>query len=209
VGESGAGKSTIISLLIGYRRPLKGEILLDGINMNGLDLRSYRRFISVVPQNIILYSGTIRENILYGLDRDKVDEKQFLKVAGLSRVNEFVNDLPEGFETQIGEHGGRISGGQKQRVAIARALIRDPRILIFDEATSALDVKSEHLIQEAISGMIRDRTTFMIAHRLSTIKMADKIIVLQNGNIAEIGPHSELIEKKGIYATMFAMQTEF
>ena len=207
VGESGAGKSTLISLLIGYRRPLKGEILLDGTKMNELDLRTYRRFISVVPQNIILYSGTVRENILYGLDRDKVDENQFLKVAELSRVSEFVNNLPDGFETLIGEHGDRMSGGQKQRIAIARALIRDPRILIFDEATSALDVHSEHLIQEAISGMIRDRTTFMIAHRLSTIKMADKIVVLHKGNIAEIGSHADLIAKKGIYSRMVAMQT--
>ncbi len=209
VGESGAGKSTLISLLIGYRRPVKGEILLDGTNMNELDLRSYRRFISVVPQNIFLYSGTIRENILYGLDHDKVDEKQFLRVTELSRVNEFVNNLPDGFDTLIGEHGNKMSGGQKQRIAIARALIRDPQILIFDEATSALDVNSEHLIQEAISGMIKERTTFMIAHRLSTIKMADKIVVIQKGSIAEIGSHYELVSSKGIYSNMVAMQAEF
>jgi len=202
VGESGAGKSTLMSLLIGTQRPTSGRILLDGQDMSGLDLRSFRRFLSVVPQSVILFSGSIRENILYGFEEGAVDEAQFRAVTAMARVDEFVRDLPEGFETRIGEHGSRLSGGQRQRIAIARALIRDPRMIIFDEATSALDVSSEQAIQAAIAEMIRDRTTFMIAHRLSTLRKADKIIVLERGRIVEAGSHEALLERRGHYFRM-------
>ena len=202
VGESGAGKSTLMNLIIGYIRPSEGKILLDGEDMNSLDMRTYRQFLSIVPQNVILFSGTIRENILYGFNEDDFDNDTFMKVVAMSRVDEFVKELPDKYETKIGEHGSRLSGGQRQRIAIARALIRNPKVIIFDEATSALDVQSERAIQDAIAEIIKDRTTFIIAHRLSTVRKADKIIVLNKGAIAEIGNHDELIIKKGIYFNM-------
>jgi ATP-binding cassette subfamily B protein len=191
-----------MNLLIGYRRPISGAIYLDDIPMETIDLRKFRRHLSVVSQNILLFSGSIRENILYGLDHDDVDEDFFQNIVEMSRVNEFVNQLPQGLDTKIGEHGGKLSGGQRQRIAIARALIRNPRIIIFDEATSALDVESERLIQEAIEGMIKGRTTFMIAHRLSTIRHADRIVVLKNGTLMEIGNHEKLMAKHGVYYKM-------
>jgi len=202
VGESGAGKSTLMSLLIGTQRPTSGRILLDGQDMNTLDLRTYRHFLSVVPQSVILFSGSIRENILYGFEEGAVDEAIFLKVAAMARVDEFVKALPDGFETRIGEHGSRLSGGQRQRIAIARALVRDPRVIIFDEATSALDVQSEQAIQAAIAEMIKERTTFMIAHRLSTIRKADRILVLERGSVVEAGSHEALMEQRGAYFRM-------
>ncbi len=202
VGESGAGKSTLINLLIGYRRPTSGTILLDGKPMEELDLRTYRRHIAVVPQNIILFSGTIRENILYGLDHDNIDELKFQEILDMARVSEFTEKLPEGVETKIGEHGSKLSGGQRQRIAIARALIRDPKIIILDEATSALDVQSEIVIKEAIANMIQNRTTFIIAHRLSTVRNADKIIIMKNGKIIESGNHEVLLSQKGEYFKM-------
>lgn len=202
VGESGAGKSTLINLVIGYLRPVCGTIYLDEEDMNQLDLRSYRKFISVVPQNVILFSGSIRENILYGIEDENIDEAWFQKVAEISRVSEFVQQMPQGFETSIGEHGNQLSGGQRQRIAIARALVRNPKIVIFDEATSALDVQSERAIQQAISEIIKERTTFIIAHRLSTVRMVDKIVVIENGTIAEAGSHEELMQKQGAYYKM-------
>lgn len=202
VGESGAGKSTLVSLLIGYIHPVSGSVLLDGINMHILDLRTYRRFLSVVPQNIILFSGSIRDNILYGIEEDAVNEEKFISIAKMSRVDEFATQLPDGYDTMIGEHGSRLSGGQRQRIAIARALVRDPKIIIFDEATSSLDVESEKAIQNAIADIIKGRTTFIIAHRLSTIRKADRIMFLEKGRIAEIGSHAELMENKSKYYNM-------
>jgi ATP-binding cassette, subfamily B, bacterial len=206
VGASGAGKSTIMNLIIGYRRPQQGRILLDGRNMTDLDLRTYRQYISVVPQNILLFSGSVRENILYGIDQETVSDDWFDHILEVSRLKEFVFDLPQGLDTRIGEYGNRLSGGQKQRIAIARSLIRDPRIILFDEATSALDSESEKHIQDALTGMIKGRTTFMIAHRLSTILKADRIIVLKNGEIAESGSFQELLERKGIFEKFYKLQ---
>jgi ATP-binding cassette subfamily B protein len=202
VGESGAGKSTLISLLIGYIRPVSGTILLDGQNMANIDLRTYRQFLSVVPQNIILFSGSIKDNILYGLQEKAITHEKFISIAKMSRVDEFVEQLPDGYNTMIGEHGSRLSGGQRQRIAIARALVRDPKIIIFDEATSSLDVESERAIQNAIADIIKGRTTFIIAHRLSTIRKADRIMFLEKGSIAEIGSHAELMEMKAKYYNM-------
>lgn len=206
IGASGAGKSTIMNLIIGYRRPQQGRILLDGKDMTNLDLRTYRRYISVVPQNILLFSGSVRENILYGIDQEKISDDWLDYILEVSRINEFISDLPQGLDTRIGEYGNRLSGGQKQRIAIARSLIRDPRIILFDEATSALDSESERHIQDALTGMIQGRTTFMVAHRLSTILKANRIIVLENGEIAESGSFDELMLKQGLFEKYYRLQ---
>lgn len=195
VGPSGSGKSTIMNMIIGFLKATEGRLSIDGKPMEELNLSAYRHFISVVPQNSILFTGTIRENITYGLK--KVDPQVFDKVIELSNIREFADKLPKGLDTVIGEHGDKLSGGQKQRICIARALIRDPRILILDEATSALDNISEYQVQKAINELIKDRTTFIVAHRLSTIRDADRIVVLDEGKCVECGTFDELMAKKG------------
>jgi ATP-binding cassette subfamily B protein len=207
IGESGSGKSTLMNLIIGYRRPTKGKILLDNFDMQDIDLRTYRKYIAVVPQNIVLFSGSVRENILYGYEHFDVPEEKILEVINMARLDDLIKQLPDGLDTLIGEHGDKLSGGQKQRIAIARALIRDPRVIIFDEATSALDVESEKYIQDSIAEMIEGRTTFIVAHRLSTIRKATHIIILDKGSIVETGSHAELLLKNCVYARMVAMQS--
>jgi ATP-binding cassette subfamily B protein len=204
VGHSGAGKSTLLNLVIGFVRPSAGRILLDGRDMNAVDLRTYRRFLSVVPQESILFEGTVHENITYGMN--KVSNKIVETALRDANAWEFIQNLPEGVETTIGERGAKLSGGQKQRLAIARALIRNPRVLILDEATSSLDTESEALIQEALARLMKGRTTFIVAHRLSTIRNADRIVVLEHGKIVEIGKHAELIRQDSIYARLQASQ---
>ncbi|GAB4514592.1 MAG: ABC transporter ATP-binding protein [Anaerolineae bacterium] len=201
VGPSGAGKSTLLNLIIGFIRPTSGRILLDGQDMNALDLRTYRHFLSVVPQETVLFDGTLRENVLYGVK--DVDEATLQQVLEAANITDFLDDLPEGLDTYLGENAVRLSGGQKQRLAIARALIRDPRVLVLDEATSALDPVSEARIQQALYRLTAGRTTFVVAHRLSTIQRADKIIVLDAGRIVEVGTHAALLEKDGVYASMY------
>jgi ATP-binding cassette subfamily B protein len=197
VGASGSGKSTIINMIIGFLLPTGGTFKMDGKPIEMLSLPSYRQFISVVPQNTILFKGTIRDNILYGIN--DIDEKRFEQILESANINEFLPLLPDGINTVVGEHGDKLSGGQKQRISIARALIRDPKILILDEATSALDNISEHHVQKAISSLVKDRTTFIVAHRLSTIRNADKIVVMDKGRIVEVGTYEELVAKKGAF----------
>ncbi|MDT0344331.1 ABC transporter ATP-binding protein [Streptomyces litchfieldiae] len=204
VGASGAGKSTILNLLIGFIRPVSGRILLDGTDMATLDLRSYRRFLSVVPQESVLFEGTIQENVGYGMG--DVDSQAVRNALRDANALEFVDRLPNGLDTIVGERGARLSGGQRQRIAIARALIRDPRILVLDEATSALDTRSEALVQEALGRLMRGRTVFVVAHRLSTVRGADRIVVMDQGRICEIGSHAELLRRNGAYARLQATQ---
>jgi len=204
VGPSGSGKSTLINLIIGFLRPQVGSIEIDGQNMSHFDLRTYRKFISVVPQESVLFEGTVRENITYGLG--SVSDERVTDSLKAANALEFVNELPDGVETLVGERGARISGGQKQRLAIARALIRNPRILILDEATSALDSQSERAIQQALDALMENRTTFVVAHRLSTVQKADLILVLEKGRLVESGRHSELLHQGGLYQRLYEAQ---
>lgn len=197
VGESGSGKSTVLNLVIGFNKLNSGTFKIDGIDAADIDMRSYRRFISMVPQNSILFSGTIRENITYG--RQHVTDELLNYAIVAARLESVIEKLPAGLDTMVGEHGARLSGGQKQRISIARAIIRNPRVIIFDEATSALDSVTESEIQKAIENLTKDRTTFIVAHRLSTIKNADKIAVMENGRCIEYGTYDELMAKKGAF----------
>lgn len=204
VGESGSGKSTVLNLLIGFNQPDSGIFKIDGMDAADIDMRSYRRFLSVVPQNSILFSGTIKENITYG-GKSVTDEmlNYAIKAACLDSV---IEKLPNGINTFVGEHGAKLSGGQRQRISIARAIIRNPQVIIFDEATSALDSVTENEIQTAIDNLTRDRTTFIVAHRLSTIKNADKIAVMADGRCVEYGTYNELMAKKGEFYKLKQMQ---
>ena len=195
IGANGAGKSTLINLVIGFLKPSKGLIELDGFNLQDLDLRSVRKSISVVPQESILFDGTIKENIAYGLKG--IDDAQVIKALKDANALGFVEQLPEGLNTLVGDRGAKLSGGQKQRLAIARALIRQPKILILDEATSALDSESESLIQKAISEILKDKTTFVVAHRLSTVRNATKILVLDHGKIEHLDHRLSLRGRPG------------
>lgn len=204
VGSSGAGKTTILNMVIGFIKANSGRVLIDGVDLNTLNLQSYRSNIAVVPQQSILFSGTIRENITYGMDN--ISEEMLNKVIAAANLEELVSSLPEGLDTMITEHGSNLSGGQRQRISIARAFIRNPRILILDEATSALDTISEKKIQDAIHNLVQDRTTLIVAHRLSTIRDADKIAVIGNGGIEEFGTYEELMALKGEFYRLKNLQ---
>ena len=205
VGESGAGKSTILNLVIGFNQVNSGEVLIDGHNMKDIDLRSYRKHLAVVPQTSILFSGTIRDNITYGVDN--VDEATLDEIVKAANLTDLINSLPDGLDTMVGEHGGKLSGGQRQRISIARALIRNPKVIVLDEATSALDSISEKLIQEALNNLTKDRTNFIVDHSLSTIKDADKIAVIADGHCVEYGTYDELMNLKGEFYQMKKIQS--
>ena len=204
VGKSGSGKTTLVNLLARFFNTDEGKITVNGVNIKNIHLDTYRNKFAIVPQETFLFGGTIKENISFGKN---VSDEEIISAAKMANAYNFIQeDLPNKFETEVGERGALLSGGQKQRIAIARALIKNPEIMILDEATSALDSESEKLVQEALDSLMEGRTTFVIAHRLSTIARADKIVVMENGEIKEMGTHSELIAMNGIYKNLYDIQ---
>ena len=204
VGKSGSGKTTLVNLLPRYYDITSGSIKINDIDIREMSLQKYRNHIGIVPQETFLFSGTIGENIGFG--KDNVSKDEIINAAKMANAYNFIMELPNQFETEVGERGVLLSGGQKQRLAIARALIQNPSIMILDEATSALDTESERLVQEALDTLMKGRTTFVIAHRLSTIINADKIVVMENGEIKEVGTHKKLLENNGIYRKLYEIQ---
>ncbi|MFC2423562.1 MAG: ABC transporter ATP-binding protein [Fusobacterium polymorphum] len=204
VGKSGSGKTTLVNLLARFFNTDDGTVKVNGVNIKNIPLKIYRNKFAIVPQETFLFGGTIKENISFGKE---VTDEEIISAAKMANAYNFIQeDLPNKFETEVGERGALLSGGQKQRIAIARALIKNPEIMILDEATSALDSESEKLVQEALDSLMEGRTTFVIAHRLSTIVRADKIVVMENGEIKEMGTHSELIATNGIYKNLYDIQ---
>lgn len=204
VGASGAGKSTIFSLILRFYDPTSGKICFDGVEINRLSLQDLRGAISYVPQDVAIFDGTLRDNIIFGTEN--VVEEQMIAAAKAANALEFIEALPNGFDTEVGERGTMLSGGQKQRVGIARAILRNAPLLLLDEATSALDANSEKLVQEALEGLMQNRTTLVIAHRLATILKADRILVMDKGALVEEGTHAELVAKNGVYAYLAKLQ---
>ena len=204
VGKSGSGKTTLVNLIPRFFEVSEGNIEVNGINIKNLSLKKYRDYIGVVPQESFLFSGTVYDNIAFG--KAGVTEEDIIKAAKMANAYNFIMELPNQFKTEVGERGTMLSGGQKQRIAIARALIQNPEIMILDEATSALDTESERLVQDALDKLMVNRTTFVIAHRLSTIINADKIVVMENGEIKEVGNHQELLKLNGLYRHLYEIQ---
>lgn len=204
VGPSGAGKSTIVTLLARFYDPTLGEICIDGNDVRKFNVQTLRQQIGIVMQDSILFAGSIADNIKYG--RPNASDEDMIEAARAANAHEFIEKLDRGYHSIVGERGVQISGGQRQRIAIARVILKDPRILIFDEATSALDTQSERLVQEATERLMKNRTSIVIAHRLSTVINANRIIVMQDGRIVEVGPHAELLERGGLYRELYDMQ---
>lgn len=204
VGRTGAGKSTLVSLLLRFYDPAAGQILVDGYDLKKVKMESLRQQIAVVPQEINLFSGTIKDNICYG--QPTASQAAIVAASQAANARQFIENLPDKYETEVGERGSKLSGGERQRIAIARAILRDPKILILDEATSSLDPETENLIHEALDRLMQNRTTFIIAHRLYTIEKANRIVVIDDGQIVEIGPHRELLAKGGLYSSLYEIQ---
>ena len=204
VGPSGSGKSTLVDLIPRFYDPIKGEVLIDGRALTEFKMDAIRSLMGIVTQESILFNDTVFNNIAFG--NPSAPEEQVIKAAEIANAHEFILKLEQGYQTVIGEAGGKLSGGQRQRLSIARAILKNPPILILDEATSALDSESENLVQEALFNLMKDRTSIVIAHRLSTIQNADEIIVLQEGKILERGTHHELLDRNGLYKKLNAMQ---
>jgi len=204
VGPSGAGKTTLINLIPRFYDPLKGKIILNDRTLEEYTLSSLRRFIGIVSQETILFNASIKDNITYGIY--DVDENEIIRVAKIAYAHEFISSLPNGYDTIVGERGVRLSGGEKQRITIARALLKNPPLLILDEATSALDTESERIVQNALDNLMKNRTSIIIAHRLSTILSADRIVVMNKGEIIDIGPHRDLLNRCGLYQKLYEMQ---
>ena len=206
VGASGAGKTTLCNLIARFDDPTQGRITIDGIDLRDIPIEEYRSLLGIVEQDVFLFDGSVRDNIGYA--KRNVSEAEIIAAAKAANAHGFITELENGYDTRIGERGVRLSGGQKQRLAIARAILANPRILILDEATSALDTESERLIQHSLAGLMRNRTSFVIAHRLSTIRHADRIVVIEDGTVREVGTHDELLERDGRYAELLKMQLE-
>jgi subfamily B ATP-binding cassette protein MsbA len=204
VGPSGAGKSTLVDLIPRFYDPIEGSIFIDGVDIRKLDLAGLRALMGIVTQETILFNDSVRNNIAYGLLDTGI--YAVIEAAKVANAHRFIEAMPEGYDTLIGERGVKLSGGQRQRLAIARAVLKNPPILILDEATSSLDTESELLVQQAIERLMQNRTSFVIAHRLSTILHADCILVLDKGEIVQQGTHTELVEKTGLYRKLYKMQ---
>ncbi len=205
VGQSGSGKSTIANLVTRFYDVNEGSISIDGINIKDFSKKSLRGFMGLVNQDSILFNDTVANNLRIG--KEDATEEEIIEALKIANAWEFVKDLPTGIDTNIGDSGGKLSGGQKQRLSIARAVLKNPPIMILDEATSALDTESERLVQDALENMMKNRTSIVIAHRLSTIQNADLIVVMQKGEIAEQGTHTELLAKNGVYKKLVEMQS--
>ena len=204
VGPSGVGKSTLADVILRFYDPVEGSIAIDGRDLRTLGQGPYRRLFGVVSQEALLFNATMRENIAYG--REGISDEEIVRAARIANAHEFVLELPDGYETVVGDRGIRLSGGQRQRVAIARAIVGNPPILILDEATSSLDSESERLVQQAINRVIRGATSIIIAHRLSTVMHADKIIVISRGGIEAIGRHADLLATSETYSHLYRLQ---
>lgn len=205
VGPSGGGKSTLVDLLPRFYDCVQGEILIDGVKIRDLVISDLRGLMGIVSQETILFNDTVFNNIAFGMEN--ISEEEVTSAAKVANAHEFIERMPLGYKTNIGDRGTKLSGGQRQRLSIARAVLKNPPILILDEATSALDTESERLVQQALENLMRSRTSIVIAHRLSTIQFADEIIVMQNGALVERGTHGDLLERNGIYRKLYELQS--